>query len=472
MERSLTNEELKKRVKGVEKKTLDHIAVDGALRESEIIYRSLFEDSKDMVYLSTKEGYFIDVNPSAIELFGYPREELLSVRLENLYVNPSDRRDFMSRIDRRGFVKDYPVDAKKKDGTIINVLATTAVRKDAGGNVILYQGIIRDITAQRQAEKVLRESEKKYQDLYNNAPDMYFSIKPEGTVLSVNRQGADQLGYEVEELVGGSVEKVIHPEDQSFVKRQLKDVLASSDNIHELEFRKVRKDKSVLHVAERVIVKTNPKDGKKILQIICRDISERTRAQEALQKAKDELEIRVKERTAELMKVNAQLKGEIEERKQVEEALRKRKEDIKVQAKSLEEVNTALKVLLKQREDDRAELEEKVLSNVKTLVMPYIEELTRVKLQPKIADYMRILQTNLNEIISPFSRRLSSKYLSLTPKEIQVADLVKGGKVNKEIAELLNVSFETIRVHRQNIRKKLGLNNQKANLRSYLLSLP
>lgn len=81
------------------------------------------------------------------------------------------------------------------------------------------------------------------------------------------------------------------------------------------------------------------------------------------------------------------------------------------------------------------------------------------------------LETNLNEIISPFYRTLSANYAHLTPKEIQVADLVKRGKTTKEIGEIMNSSARAIEFHRINIRKKLGLANQKTNLRFYLLTL-
>jgi len=85
--------------------------------------------------------------------------------------------------------------------------------------------------------------------------------------------------------------------------------------------------------------------------------------------------------------------------------------------------------------------------------------------------YVDIVESNLNEIISPFSRQLSSQYLNFTPSEIQIANLIKQGKTNKEIAELLYVSARTIAFHRENIRKKLDLTNKKANLRAHLSTL-
>jgi len=162
---------------------------------------------------------------------------------------------------------------------------------------------------------------------------------------------------------------------------------------------------------------------------------------------------------------------DITERQQREQALREKDKELQMKANNLEEVNTALRVLLKRREEDKSELEEKVLSNVKDLVLPYLERLQKTSLDANQISCVSILESNLNDIVSPFSRRLSSKYLSLTPTEIRVANLVKDGKTTKEIAGFMNLSDKTIQTHRDNIRKKTGIKNKKTNLRTYLSTL-
>jgi PAS domain S-box-containing protein len=158
-------------------------------------------------------------------------------------------------------------------------------------------------------------------------------------------------------------------------------------------------------------------------------------------------------------------------RKRTDDALKQREKELEIKTGNLEEMNSALKVLLQRREEDRKELEEKVLFNVKELVVHYIEKLRNTGLEKKQAGYVDILESNLQSIISPFSRTLSHAYLNLTPAEIEIADLVRQGKSTKEMAELLNVSTRTIEFHRKNIRKKLGIDQKKANLRTRLLSL-
>ena len=138
--------------------------------------------------------------------------------------------------------------------------------------------------------------------------------------------------------------------------------------------------------------------------------------------------------------------------------------------RNIEEANTALRVLLKRREEEITELEDEIISNVKQLLIPFVEKLKGSRLDDYQRGYIDVLESNLSDIISPFSTKLSSKHIGLTPTQLQVADLVRSGRTTKEIAELMYLSHNTIETHRKRIRKKLGLND-RINLRSFLLSL-
>jgi DNA-binding CsgD family transcriptional regulator len=162
---------------------------------------------------------------------------------------------------------------------------------------------------------------------------------------------------------------------------------------------------------------------------------------------------------------------EITALKLTEEALRKSQEELIEQKQSLEEANIAMKVLLKQREEDKLELEKKVLNNVKDLVLPYVDKLKNTRLKAKDRTLVEIIDTHLQDIISPLLQRFSNAKILLTPQEMQVASLVKDGKTSKEIADVLNVSDTTVNFHRKNLRVKFGLTNKRTNLRSYLLSI-
>lgn len=157
--------------------------------------------------------------------------------------------------------------------------------------------------------------------------------------------------------------------------------------------------------------------------------------------------------------------------KLAEEALKENQKLLEDKNQSLNESNIALKVLIRQREDDKAEMEKRFLSNVKTLILPYIDKLRQGRLNEKDRTLVNILDEHLHEIISPLMQNLNNAGIMLTPQEIQVASLVKDGKTTSEIADILFISEATISFHRKNLRNKLGLKNRPANLRSFLLSM-
>ena len=135
------------------------------------------------------------------------------------------------------------------------------------------------------------------------------------------------------------------------------------------------------------------------------------------------------------------------------------------------EANTALKVLMSHREKEKSENEEKLINNLQGQVLPYIHDIKKDPLSKRQQDDLKMLEKNLQNIMSEFLTHLQSNVSKFTPKEIQVASLIREGMSTKEIARLISVSTKTVDIFRYNIRKKLGLNNRNTNLRSHLLSL-
>jgi len=156
---------------------------------------------------------------------------------------------------------------------------------------------------------------------------------------------------------------------------------------------------------------------------------------------------------------------------QLQEANDRLEERVGEKTVHLEEANTALRVLLRKRDQDKVAFEERILTNVKLLIEPHLESLKNSGLVPNQNGYLSLMESGLKEIVSPFSQRLTSKYVGLTPGELEVAYLVKEGKRTKDIAEVLNLSDKTIEDYRKQLRSKLGITNQRINLRTYLLSL-
>jgi PAS domain S-box-containing protein len=159
---------------------------------------------------------------------------------------------------------------------------------------------------------------------------------------------------------------------------------------------------------------------------------------------------------------------DITEQKRTMDILKENEKQLMAQSETLKETNAALRVLLKQREDDKREMEDMFMSNIKEMVLPYVYKMQKEKMEIRHRAYLDVITSNLNEIMAPFLNRI--RQLNFTPKEIEVASLIKDGKTTKEIAEVMSVATSAIDSHRNNIRTKLGLVNKDVNLRSYLMT--
>jgi len=160
---------------------------------------------------------------------------------------------------------------------------------------ILERRVEKEKTSRQVVELELAKSEQKYQDLYDNAPDMYFSVSPDGTVTNVNQFGAVYLGYTKEEIIGKSVWKVVHEDDLQEVKKLFSEIFKKKEEFSELEFQKVRKDGSILQVHERTQLIFDDKGIPSEIRIICRDITDRQRVQHALEESEERYRLAVEQ---------------------------------------------------------------------------------------------------------------------------------------------------------------------------------
>jgi PAS domain S-box-containing protein len=301
---------------------------------------------------------------------------------------------------------------------------------DIQGNVSQIVKYDVDVTELMQIKETLRKSEQHHRILLETMNEGFSMIDENKVRTYANQRLCEMLGYDYPEIVGVPATKVLDETNKT---------------LFEGEFAKRRKGKS-----DAYEITFTTKDGQKLPAIV---------SPKSVFDEKGNF------------KGSFSVVTDITHLKQTELALKQREKELEMQTINLEEANAALKVLLKRREEDKKELEEKVLFNMKELAQPYLEKLNKTGLNERQKAYLDILESNLNEIISPFSRSLYFSYLNLTPAEMQIAALVRHGKTTKEIADLLNLSSRTVETHRKNIRKKLGLKDKKENLRTKLLSL-
>jgi len=189
------------------------------LRESEERYRRIFDESKNMIYITTWGGKFADVNEAGVKLLGYDsKQEVLDMEsAELLYHNPSDRKRFQESIEQDGFVKDYPVEFKKKDGTRISVLITSTTIKDKNGNVLGYEGSIRDVTetetTQKKTQALMRsvqEAKEEWEATFDAIEDAIFLVDETFTIKRANKGLAKLVGKDLTDIIGQRCYKLLH----------------------------------------------------------------------------------------------------------------------------------------------------------------------------------------------------------------------------------------------------------------------
>jgi len=258
-------------------------------------FRTLLDHIDDSIeILDPQGGRFLDGNAKAASNLGYTRDELLGLTVPD--IDPLVTEPVFTGLIRG--LRDAParlvLDSihRRKDGTTFPVeVSAQLIRLDKEYLV----AIVRDITERKQAEQALKQSEARYHALYDDTPTMYFTLATDGTVLSVNRFGAEQLGYRVEELVGHSVLSIFYDEDKETVAASLSECLTTPERMRNWEFRKVRKNRTIIWVRETVRVGTSF-SGETIVLVTCEDITERKRVEEALRQRERDLQAALQER--------------------------------------------------------------------------------------------------------------------------------------------------------------------------------
>jgi len=190
-----------------------------AIRESETRYRQFFKTTLDSVFISTPDGKWTDINEAFLETFGYAtRDEVLGLPVSSAYAYPEERAVFLKLVERDGYIKEYPMRFKKKDGTIRDGLITIVPIKNPDGSIKEFIGTLRDITEFKNTEKALKYSEAIYQQLEAQLPD--FVIIHEGeTIVFVNAEGARIVGKTPEQIIGTSVLSYAAPAYHELIKK-------------------------------------------------------------------------------------------------------------------------------------------------------------------------------------------------------------------------------------------------------------
>jgi PAS domain S-box-containing protein len=199
-----------------------------ALRESEEKWRTLFENSRDAITISTRDGKYIAFNQSFLDLFGYTEEDMINMRAENKYIDPNDRVKFIHEVEEKGSLKDFEVTLHKKDGTKIYCLITATLWTAPDGSFQGYQNIVRDITQQRKTLEALRESEEKWRSLAETIPCVILKVQRDGTIQFLNRPVGNFMPGDT---VGTKVWDYVPPDHHSVMRKAIEHVFQTGSPI-------------------------------------------------------------------------------------------------------------------------------------------------------------------------------------------------------------------------------------------------
>ncbi|MGE5839492.1 MAG: PAS domain S-box protein, partial [Deltaproteobacteria bacterium] len=192
----------------------EQIEAKERMRASEEDFKSLFEHVGCGVYISTKEGRFLNANQALLDMLGYEsKEEFLKIDIaKDLYVRPEDRKNFQAMIERDGRVMDIEVEFKRKDGTTIPVMHTSRARYDKEGNVIGYEGINVDLSQRKQMEREIKEAHDFLNKLIMSSPNAIMVTDMGGSIMIWNKAAEEILGYHAHEVIGRMNIRQIYPE--------------------------------------------------------------------------------------------------------------------------------------------------------------------------------------------------------------------------------------------------------------------
>ena len=253
-----------------------------ALQESEKRYRELFENANDIIYVHDLEGNYISINEAGERIFGYTREEALSMNMVQIAV-PEHlsvlKRNLRKKIRGKSKQTSYEVDCIKKDGSRITLeVNSSIIEKD--GVPIAVQGIGRDITDRKMAEETSRKNEERYRDLFENANDLIYTHDLAGNFTSLNRAGEKITGYSRSEALSMNIAQVVAPEfleaARTMTARKVEDDVPTT---YELEIISKNGHRVTLELSTRLIVSGGLPVG---VQGIGRDITERRQTELSL----------------------------------------------------------------------------------------------------------------------------------------------------------------------------------------------
>jgi len=290
----------------------------------------------------------------------------------------------------------------------------------------------------------------------------------EGNLQYVNTAFAQIHRYNANKLIGKNL-SIFHIPDQLPAVREACEILKEKGSFTG-EIWHTRKDGSIFPaLMQNTLFKDE--NGRAVGMIgTIRDISDLKQAQKELSEYRNQLEKMVEKKTGDLRKANKKLQLQMKEKERAAKELQKFSSLLESQKTALDRKNVALQEVLEQLHREKKQLKKDVMANVENILIPVMQRMKKGSDKDEKKNFA-ILEQELKNLTSSFGRSVSDKKLRLTPREIEISDMIRNGLTSKEIAHTLNLSKKSVDGHRNRIRNKLGIRNKKYNLTSVLQHL-
>ncbi|RLB91433.1 MAG: hypothetical protein DRH26_08020, partial [Deltaproteobacteria bacterium] len=251
------------------------------LQKSEEKYRTLIDNSPDLRYRTDIDGKIIFISPSVYKLSGYTTEEAVGMKMaEEIYASPDQRITFLAMLQKRGYVSDFETQLKRKDGSLWWVSTNALFYKDHNGNILGVEGVTRDITDRKKSEDKLRESEKKYRHLFQNAPAGIYEIDFEKVrFINVNEVMCKYSGYLEKEFLSMNPLDLLTEDSKNLFIERLENLSTEDNQVDSIEYNIIKKNGQELCVIlnNDYIYKNGKLTGSRV---VVHDITQLKNAQE------------------------------------------------------------------------------------------------------------------------------------------------------------------------------------------------
>ncbi len=273
-------------IKELEIEILQHLQTQTKLRQTQEFIRSLIDSSLDMIMASDIAEKITQVSPSACNIFGYKREELIGSRIDILYDNTEDYSFIQKELNSKGYYIGE-VTNKRKNGDVFTAYLTASPIRNETGELLGYMGISRDITEIKKAEIALKQSEERYRLLVENSTDIIYKTDKKGYYKFVNQAFIKTTKYNNNEILSMNCMDLVPKEHREKVRSFYLNQIDKRKSIEQFEVPVITKDKKIIWVNQLSRVEKND-DGKiSGFTFTARDVTEKREAEIALKSSEE-----------------------------------------------------------------------------------------------------------------------------------------------------------------------------------------